>query len=194
MVQGIRERLRDLDSKRFSDELILIELAQTQNALLYEFSQGIEYFSKKIELGDNIINLPRGALRFIQCFLDDKILNQSSLANYTATRNNQIKTLIPLSMQSFMLMPKVAAFGLLEIFYIPAQSVALDSHLTLQDIFYNALINGALYKLFQIETNEGNLQRAEMHLKMYELEKQQLNKFVGSLNDSGNLIKTKFSY
>lgn len=175
---SIRTRLRDdKEPFRYTNLELVDTLNQVYNDLNYQFKLNVMKFEKCISEEDNVITLPKMALSFEKAFLNGKEIPLKAYDEFS-------KTLIIAAysnFQSFVLLPKAKANGNLSLFVNLAQSLDENSTLPNADFLKMALIYGSLALLFQIESNEQNLQRASFYESLFKKECDRLRAVLSSV-------------
>ncbi len=185
LITSIRTRLRDENEPfRFSEFEIIDCLNQVYNDLNYQFKLNICKFEKEINPKDNVLTLSKMALSFESAFLNEKALNLKAF-------NENSKDLIISAysnFQSFAILPKEKANGRLKIYANLAFNIEKDSILQSADFLKMALIYGVLSLLFQIETNETNLQRVGFYENLYKKECDRLRAIISSIYEKRSFL------
>lgn len=191
IISKIRTRLRDDNTEqyRFSDMMLLDALNNAYLDLNYQFKLNVKKYVKEITSEDNIIRTKKMFLSFEKAYLNGVNLTIKPYDEKTNTL--QISSFS--DFQSLIVLPKARANGKLEIYVNEALNLELESLLNSGDFLENALIFSSLISLFQIESNELNLQRVEFYERLYKKECDRLRGLISSTREARSFITT-FSY
>lgn len=185
LVSSIRKRLRDdKEPFRFETLEIIDTLNNVYNDLNYQFKLNVNKFEKKISNENNVLNLPKMALSFEKAFLNGKEL---PLKAYNEFSKELIISAYS-NFQSFAVLPKNQANGDLILFANLAYSFDENGKLNNADFLNIALIYGSLALLFQIESNENNLQRVSFYENLFKKECDRLRAVISSVYEKKNFL------
>ncbi|KAA6228840.1 hypothetical protein FMM55_00700 [Campylobacter sp. LR196d] len=193
LLLQLRLRLRDedFDNFRFSNSFLIETLSLWQNKLLLSFDLNI--ISQKQNLSEKIdfLKLKFEPLKIIVAKFNN--INIKLLPLSTALkRKDNIRVLTQIKHNIYKIMP--FSQGLLELFYIPKQSlINEESELIIDDSFKNALIYGVLSDVLQIETSNNNLNKASLYTKLYEKECDFCRGLTANLRNGESLITTPYT-
>ncbi|MCR2114337.1 hypothetical protein CUPS4064_09340, partial [Campylobacter upsaliensis] len=95
--------------------------------------------------------------------------------------------------QSLIILPATGANGILEVFVNESVKLEIDSVLSSGDFLENALIFSVLISIFQIESNESNLQRVGFYENLYKKETDRLRALISGTKEARS-FQTYFNY
>lgn len=190
-IEKVRTRLRDDDSEnyRFGDVLLLDALNNAYLDLNYKFKLNVKKYTKQISQQDNILRTAKMFLSFEKAFLNGKNLPIQPFND--KAESLQISTFS--DFQSLIVLPSASANGNLEVYVNEALKLELDDLLDSGDFLENALIFSSLISIFQIESNEANLQRVNFYEQLYKRECDRLRGLISGTREARSFI-TKFHY
>lgn len=177
VIAFARENLRDTKEPfRFSDELLLAFLNQSQNYISASFKLPIAHFHKEISPNDTAIILPTTPLKILKA-----LHNRKNIEIYTINSLKNNKGLVFLDLQVYE--PYNFSSGLIELFYIPSHPAKnAEQTLALSDIFIDLLTFYVCRRANQVETNAQNLQRVQFYDNFIKSEEERLRRIVSSLS------------
>ncbi|TQR31815.1 hypothetical protein DMB92_05350 [Campylobacter sp. MIT 99-7217] len=184
-LQRLRRRLIDEGfHAKFSDEELLASLNQEQNILISDFEMNVQHFSKQISSDDNVLHLPKLALKIVHARLNAKAI---PLKNYKYALENENPTLHVMSysnMQSLAVLPQIKANGLFEVWVnLCVFQDDENENLFLNDLFVNALLYSCFKNVLQSENSEFSLQKMNFYEALFEKESSRLKKLVSDTRE-----------
>lgn len=179
IILKVRSRLRDTDFIRkggvsFSDEEIIDSINETAISIVQALKTNIRHFFTFISKDNPTLNLPLTPLALHEAKLDGSTIECTTHAQILSPRNalkEKTRILYKPSPRTYALYPKPTSKHRLEVFVsciAPVESA--EEELELDTSFINCVVYGVLERLFQIETNESNLQRANFYAQKYRAE------------------------
>lgn len=191
LISKIRTRLRDESEGefRFKDSEILDALNSAYLDLNYQFKLNIKKYTKNITQDDNTLQTQKMFLSFEKAYLNNVLL--SFKAYDEKAKITQISSFS--DFQTLIVLPKANATGFLEIFVNESVKLEKESVLSAGDFLENALIFSVLISIFQIESNEANLQRVGFYENLYKKECDRLRGLISSTKEARS-FQTYFNY
>lgn len=191
LISKIRTRLRDESEGelRFKDSEILDALNSAYLDLNYQFKLNIKKYTKNITQDDNTLQTHKMFLSFEKAYLNNVLL--SFKAYDEKAKITQISSFS--DFQTLIVLPKASATGFLEVFVNESVRLEMDSVLSAGDFLENALIFSVLISIFQIESNEANLQRVGFYENLYKKECDRLRGLISSTKEARS-FQTYFNY
>lgn len=181
LLTNIRARLRDTkEPYRYETAEILNAINHAYCDLIYQFKLNVCKFVKELKPNDFIFHAPKMVLSFEKAFLNAKPLPLKAYDDKALSL--QISSFS--NFQSFAVLPKHRANGTLEVYLNLAKALNEESTLENGDFLKMALIYKSLSLLFQIESNEGNLQRAGFYENAFKKECDFLRATLSSLTEA----------
>lgn len=191
LISKIRVRLRDESEGefRFKDSEILDALNSAYLDLNYQFKLNVKKYTKTISPEDNILQTDKMFLSFEKGYLNNTPLNFKAYDE--KAKLLQISSFS--DFQSLIILPARSANGTLEVFVNESVKLEMDSILKSGDFLENALIFSVLISIFQIESNESNLQRVGFYENLYKKECDRLRALISSAKEARS-FQTYFNY
>ncbi|EAJ4318102.1 hypothetical protein DK613_06910 [Campylobacter upsaliensis] len=191
LITKIRTRLRDESEGefRFRDSELLDALNSAYLDLNYQFKLNIKKYTKQVSPEDNVLQTSKMFLSFEKAYLNNAPL--SFKAYDEKAKSLQISSFS--DFQSLIILPKTAANGTLEVFVNESVKLEKESVLSSGDFLENALIFSVLISIFQIESNESNLQRVGFYENLYKKETDRLRALISGTKEARS-FQTYFNY
>ena len=179
IILKVRSRLRDTDFIRaggttFSDEEIIDSINESATSIVQALKINIKHFFSIISKDNPTLNLPLTPLALHEAKLDGQSIECTTHSQILSPRNalkEKTRILYKPSPRVYALYPKPTTKHTLEVFVSALTPVeSAEDELELDSSFINCVVYGTLERLFQIETNESNLQRANYYAQKYRAE------------------------
>ncbi|EAL52305.1 hypothetical protein CUP0933 [Campylobacter upsaliensis RM3195] len=157
--------------------------------LNYQFKLNIKKYTKQVSPVDNVLQTNKMFLSFEKAYLNGVSLAFKAYDEKTKTL--QISSFS--DFQSLIILPATGANGILEVFVNESVKLELESVLSSGDFLENALIFSVLISIFQIESNESNLQRVGFYENLYKKETDRLRALISGTKEARS-FQTYFNY
>lgn len=198
IILRVRSRLRDnnfttSEGIRFSDEEIIDALNDTALKVVKALKINIKQEARVLTPTKQGIFLSQKPCAIIKATYNGKEIPLSTHA-YIIANPPQELTLYPLSPRQYALSPSKQD-GVIEIFasyFTPARKAS--DKIELDDSFCQLLVYGILERLFQIETNENNLQRVKFYANEFARELANISDLLNKTSEASNAWQTKCKF
>lgn len=195
VILKVRDRLRDndfLNGTKFSDNHLIDALNDSGRDITRALKLNIKTYAAVLNAKNKSLRIPS---RVIPCALIKVLFNGKQIHAqthaYTLENPSEIMFFNP-KPYTYSIHP--FCDGKLEVYVSVWDKVESPSDfLSLSDDFSNVLVYGVLAQLFQIETNEGNLQRVTFYQQMFIKEMQNMQALLYS-STTPQVYKTPFNF
>lgn len=184
-LDRLKRRLKDEGQlRKFNDEEMMNALNQEQNMLISDFEMNVNVFSKEISEQDNILHLPKLALKIVNARLNGVNIALKSYKYALEVREPEVHVMTYSNMQTLAVLPKHKANGLLEVWAnICVFHQNGEDELFLNDLFINALLYACFKNVLQSENAESSLQKMQFYEALFEKESSRLKALVSNTRE-----------
>ena len=181
----LKRRLNDEGfESTFREDELKASLNQEQNMIINDFEMNVRYFSKELSESDNVLHLPKLALKIIHGKLNKQIIPLKNYKYALENDNPQTHMMCYSNMQSLAVLPKFKANGLFEVWVnLCVFQDNENEHLFLNDLFVNALLYACFKNIIQGENSEYSLQKMQFYEALFEKESSRLKGLISSTRE-----------
>lgn len=198
IILRVRSRLRDTnylakDGVRFSDSEIIDALNDTAHTIVKSLKINISQAAQILSKGKQTLRLSQTPCAIIKATYNGAPLPIKPHSQIIQTPLSPL-TLYPISPKEYALSPSKSD-GIIEIWasFCPRVKSANDE-IALDSSFAQLLTYGILERLFQIETNENNLQRVKFYEAQYQKELRNIKDLLNKTSEDNESYKTQVRF